>query len=542
MTKAKIPSGYTKGEQDRHHTMQIRGVDPKHPTYGFGRQIDDRRKVKAFVEHPDTKHHYVSIKGVYGAKAKSKVHGEIKSLLGLGPTDEYHASWNDGRNSKDDSVKVSYRKNSANESTELSTPILEKLEIALLMKEHDISFEEAKSLSAKLRLAKKYATGGHVKQAARLGDKIGRRSVVAARRIDQKKAAWDTTRETEPVGSEHETTARARFIAAVNKGDKVQSAYGKVLKAVKNNTDTASAFHSAGKKARVKYARESVELEEAKSAAANLRLAKKYASGKHVEQAARIGTKIGRRAVADAKSANAAQGRLDAVRELNPVDQYGRSSDKEIEAYKDFVTANRKSYKTHRRDNKVADILQKNKPAAKAYAKASANARSRFAAESTDAYTGSEKEIIKARNKIRNFNPKPYTKKTKKADRPYRHDDADILQKDKPTAKAYANTRRRFTAESTDTKKLGDTMIDYEAEAKAIGDKVKAIVQKQAKDAMAAGMEQEKKNTLKEGYYDGVKPGKMAPGKTRSPAKEKAMRSEKIAAEIARQRKSKRLG
>lgn len=81
--------------------VKIKGVDKEFYKAPFGRQIDDLKKVKAFIETAKT--YYVD------AKRKGTL-AAVKQWLKEKKPSEYYAKWKkDSSNYKDDSVQVYYR-------------------------------------------------------------------------------------------------------------------------------------------------------------------------------------------------------------------------------------------------------------------------------------------------------------------------------------------------------------------------------------------------------------------------------------------------
>lgn len=81
--------------------VKIKGVDKEFYKAPFGRQLDDLKKVKAFIE--TAKSYYV------GAKGKGTL-AAVKQWIKATNPSEYYAKWRkDSSNYKDDSVQVYYR-------------------------------------------------------------------------------------------------------------------------------------------------------------------------------------------------------------------------------------------------------------------------------------------------------------------------------------------------------------------------------------------------------------------------------------------------
>lgn len=107
----------------------------------------------------------------------------------------------------------------AKEDTDM--PIMERMEITMIANEYECSFNEARSMYAKMRLAKKYATGGVGKQINRIGNKIGTSAAKTQR--DQKTAlsVWDHQRAHSGTGSEGELAAHKALVDINKKGEKL---------------------------------------------------------------------------------------------------------------------------------------------------------------------------------------------------------------------------------------------------------------------------------------------------------------------------------
>ena len=81
--------------------VKIKGVDKEYYRAPFGRQMDDLKKVKAFMETAKTAYVNAKHKGTLTA---------VKRWIKETSPSEYYAKWRkDSSNYKDDSVKVYYR-------------------------------------------------------------------------------------------------------------------------------------------------------------------------------------------------------------------------------------------------------------------------------------------------------------------------------------------------------------------------------------------------------------------------------------------------
>jgi hypothetical protein len=108
MTKAKqvlnmLEGTFDIGNDSSTHNIivKIKGVDKEFYKAPFGRQLEDLKKVKAFIE--TAKSYYV------GAKGRGTL-AAVKQWIKETSPSEYYAKWKkDSSNYKDDSVQVFYR-------------------------------------------------------------------------------------------------------------------------------------------------------------------------------------------------------------------------------------------------------------------------------------------------------------------------------------------------------------------------------------------------------------------------------------------------